>query len=134
MYADYASLGTTMGPHPLAMLRTQLRAMRWRSSQDLEGVEHGRPVIVAGLVTGRQRPSTATGVTFVTLEDEFGMINVVVWRDLAERQRRVLVGSQMMQVKGRFEHKDGVRHVIAGYMADVSEMLHGLDVKSRDFR
>ena len=133
LYADYASLGTTLGPHPLAMLRERLQALRCRSSQDLQILAHGRPVIVAGLVTGRQRPSTATGVTFVTLEDEFGMINVVVWRDLAERQRRVLVGSQMMQVKGRFEHKHGVRHVIAGHMADVSGMLQGLDVRSRDF-
>ena len=133
LYADYASLGTTLGPHPLAMLRERLQALRCRSSHDLQSLAHGRPVTVAGLVTGRQRPSTATGVTFVTLEDEFGMINVVVWRDLAERQRRVLVGSQMMQVKGRFEHKDGVRHVIAGHMADVSAMLHGLDVRSRDF-
>ena len=134
LYADYASLGTTLGPHPLAMLRERLQGLRCRSSQDLQSLAHGRPVTVAGLVTGRQRPSTATGVTFVTLEDEFGMINVVVWRDLAERQRRVLVGSQMMQVKGRFEHKDGVRHVIAGHMADVSAMLHGLDIRSRDFR
>ena len=133
LYADYASLGTTLGPHPLAMLRDQLQALRCRSSQDLQSLAHGRPVTVAGLVTGRQRPSTATGVTFVTLEDEFGMINVVVWRDLAERQRRVLVGSQMMQVKGRFEHKDGVRHVIAGHMSDVSPMLAGLDIRSRDF-
>ena len=133
LYADYASLGTTLGPHPLAMLRERLQALRCRSSHDLQSLAHGRPVTVAGLVTGRQRPSTATGVTFVTLEDEFGMINVVVWRDLAERQRRVLVGSQMMQVKGRFEYKDGVRHVIAGHMADVSAMLHGLDVRSRDF-
>ncbi|MBD8729855.1 error-prone DNA polymerase [Pseudomonas sp. CFBP 13710] len=133
LYADYASLGTTLGPHPLAMLRERLQALRCRSSHDLQSLAHGRPVTVAGLVTGRQRPSTASGVTFVTLEDEFGMINVVVWRDLAERQRRVLVGSQMMQVKGRFEHKDGVRHVIAGHMADVSAMLHGLDVRSRDF-
>jgi len=134
LYADYASLGTTLGPHPLAMLRERLQALRCRSSHDLQSLAHGRPVTVAGLVTGRQRPSTATGVTFVTLEDEFGMINVVVWRDLAERQRRVLVASQMMQVKGRFEHKDGVRHVIAGHMADVSAMLHGLDIRSRDFR
>ena len=134
LYADYQTLGTTLGPHPLALLRPRLLALRCRSSDDLLRHEHGRPVVVAGLVTGRQRPSTATGVTFVTLEDEFGMINVVVWRDLAERQRRVLVGSQLMQVKGRFEHKDGVRHVIAGHMADVSHLLSGLDVKSRDFR
>ena len=64
-------------------------------------LEQGRPVTVAGLVTGRQRPGTASGVTFVTLEDEHGMINVVVWRALAERQRKELVLSSMLQVHGR---------------------------------
>ena len=134
LQADYVMLGTTLGPHPLALLRGQLAAMRCRSSRDLAAVEHGRPVSIVGLVTGRQRPSTASGVTFVTLEDEFGMVNVVVWRDLAERQRRVLVGAQLMQVKGRLECKDGVQHVIAGYMGDLSDLLTGLDVRSRDFR
>ncbi len=90
-------------------------------------------MIVVGLVTGRQRPGTASGVTFVTLEDEFGMVNVVVWRDLAERQRRVLVGSQLMQVKGRLERVGEVSHVIAGHLQDMTPLLHGLDVRSRDF-
>ncbi|MFZ3206660.1 MAG: error-prone DNA polymerase, partial [Pseudomonas sp.] len=94
LHTDYATVGTTLGPHPLAMLRCQLKAQRCRSSRDLLTVEHGRNVSVAGLVTGRQRPQTASGVIFVTLEDEYGMVNVVVWHDLAERQRRVLVGSQ----------------------------------------
>ena len=133
LQADYASLGTTLGPHPLALLRSRLERLRCRSSKALQEVEHGRPVIVVGLVTGRQRPGTASGVTFVTLEDEFGMVNVVVWRDLAERQRRVLVGSQLMQVKGRLERVGEVSHVIAGHLQDMTPLLHGLDVRSRDF-
>ena len=72
-------------------------------------------------------------MTFVTLEDEFGMLNVVVWRDLAERQRRVLVGSQLMQVRGKLEFAEGVRHLIARRMEDLSPLLSGLDVRSRDF-
>jgi error-prone DNA polymerase len=134
LHADYASVGTTLGPHPLALLRIRLEPLRCRSSQALTQVEHGRPVIVTGLVVGRQRPGTASGVTFVTLEDEFGMINVVVWRDLAERQRRVLVGSQLLQVRGRLERVGEVCHVIAGHLQDMTPLLHGLDVRSRDFR
>ncbi len=134
LQADYASVGTTLGPHPLALLRGELNARRCRSSQELMAVEHGRPVSVAGLVTGRQRPGTASGVTFVTLEDEFGNVNVVVWRDLAERQRQVLVGSQLLKVDGRWEKEGEVRHLIAGRLSDLSSLLDGISVRSRDFR
>jgi len=72
-------------------------------------------------------------VTFVTLEDEHGMINVIVWRDLAERQRSALMHSRLLQVKGTFEEKAGVRHLVAGHLQDVSGMLDGLDIRSRDF-
>lgn len=134
LMADYAMTGTTLGPHPLAMLRRQLAAKRFRSSKELLDLEHGRTVSVAGLVVGRQRPGTASGVTFVTLEDEFGMVNVVVWRDIAERQRKVLVGSQLLQVFGRLESQKGVRHVIAQRLYDLTPLLTGLDVRSRDFK
>lgn len=134
LHADYQSVGTTLGPHPLALLRTQLRRLRCRSSRELLEVEDGRNVSVAGLVTGRQRPGTASGVTFVTLEDEFGNINVVVWRDLAERQRKALVGSQLLRVDGRWEQVGEVRHLIAGRLSDLSPLLNGISVFSRDFR
>nr|WP_095053499.1 error-prone DNA polymerase [Pseudomonas sp. Irchel s3b2] len=133
LQADYNSVGTTLGPHPLALLRGELKARRCRSSKELMEVEHGRPVSVAGLVTGRQRPGTASGVTFVTLEDEFGNVNVVVWRDLAERQRQVLVGSQLLKVDGRWEKEGEVRHLIAGRLSDLSSLLDGIHVRSRDF-
>ena len=134
LVADYDTLGTTLGPHPLSLLRNELAAKRFRSSKDLLTEEHGRNFSVAGLVVGRQRPGTASGVTFVTLEDEYGMINIVVWRDLAERQRKVLVGSQLMQVFGKFEYQKGVRHVIAQRLFDLTPLLTGLDVRSRDFK
>ncbi|MFK4234829.1 error-prone DNA polymerase [Pseudomonas guariconensis] len=133
LFADYATLGTTLGPHPLALLRRSLRALGCRSSAELAGVEHGDSIAVAGVVVGRQRPQTASGVTFVTLEDEHGMVNVVVWRDLAERQRRALVGSQLLKVSGRLEQEKGVRHLIARRLEDISPLLQGLDVRSRDF-
>ncbi|MNG95104.1 Error-prone DNA polymerase [compost metagenome] len=133
LVADYQTLGTTLGPHPLTLLRARLRALGCRSSSELAGVAHGDNIAVAGLVVGRQRPQTASGVTFVTLEDEAGMVNVVVWRDLAERQRRALVGSQLLKVSGRLEQENGVRHLIARRLEDVSPLLQGLDVRSRDF-
>lgn len=134
LFADYETTGTTLGPHPLSVLRQALVERRCKSSLELLDYEHGKHVIVAGIVTGRQRPSTASGVTFVTLEDEHGMINVVVWRDLAERQRKELRGAQLLQVKGTFENKGGVRHVIAGHLEDVTALLGQLDVRSRDYR
>ncbi|WP_201770518.1 error-prone DNA polymerase [Pseudomonas sp. Ant30-3] len=133
LLADYNSVGTTLGPHPLALLRDELKARRCRSSKELQEVEHGRPVSIAGLVTGRQRPGTASGVTFVTLEDEFGNVNVIVWRDLAERHRKVLVGSQLLKVDGRWESEGNVRHLIAGRLSDLTPLLDGISVRSRDF-
>ncbi|QXH33900.1 error-prone DNA polymerase [Pseudomonas muyukensis] len=133
LVADYHTLGTTLGPHPLTLLRPRLRALGCRSCHELAGVAHGDSVAVAGIVVGRQRPQTASGVTFVTLEDEHGMVNVVVWRDLAERQRRALVGAQLLKVSGRLEQEKGVRHLIARRLEDISPLLHGLDVRSRDF-
>ncbi len=131
--ADYDTLGTTLGPHPLTLLRSRLRVLGCRSSGELVGVEDGDNIAVAGLVVGRQRPQTASGVTFVTLEDEHGMVNVVVWRDLAERQRRALVGSRLLKVSGRLEQESGVRHLIARKLEDLSPLLQGLEVRSRDF-
>ena len=131
---DYATSGTTLGPHPLSLLRAELQSRRCRSAAELLQIGNGRLVKIAGLVRGRQRPQTASGITFVTLEDEHGMVNVVVRHELAERQLRVLVSAQLMQVDGHLEEKSGVRHVIAGRLHDLTPLLEGLDVRSRDFR
>ncbi|WP_329611018.1 error-prone DNA polymerase [Pseudomonas sp. KNUC1026] len=133
LLADYSSVGTTLGPHPLALLRPALAPWRCRSSRELAQLAHGQSINLCGLVTGRQRPGTASGVTFVTLEDEFGMTNVVVWLSLAQRQRRVLVGSQLMLVQGRVERNGEVLHVIARNLLDLSRLLDGLSIRSRDF-
>ena len=132
--ADYASTGTTLGPHPLALIRKQLRAKRCRPSRELAALPHGTHVRHAGLVTLRQKPQTAKGVTFVTLEDEDGAINVVVWADLAERQRRELIGSRLLAVDGRWEAVDGVQHLIAQRLRDLSGMLGELRMGARNFR
>ncbi|MDQ3288321.1 MAG: error-prone DNA polymerase [Pseudomonadota bacterium] len=133
MKADYALTGTTLGRHPLSLLRKRLSAKRYRRSRDLQGMPHGRQVRIAGLVTLRQRPETASGVIFLTLEDEDGMTNVVIWRDLAERQRRVLLESRLLAVEGRLEHQHGVMHLIAQRLDNLTALLGSLDTRSRDF-
>ncbi|WP_218186945.1 MULTISPECIES: error-prone DNA polymerase [unclassified Pseudomonas] len=134
LYTDYAATGTTLGPHPLALLRAELRTRRLLDSRELAERYHGQLSRIAGLVVGRQRPGTASGVTFVTLEDEYGMVNVVVWRDLAEQQRRELLQSRLLRIDGTVERKEGVLHLIAGRLTDLSELLDGLDTRSRDFK
>jgi error-prone DNA polymerase len=131
--ADYATIGTTLGKHPMALLRRQLAARRYRHSAELRALPHASAVAIAGLVTMRQRPQTASGVTFVTLEDEHGLVNVVVWRRLADRQRQALIESRLLAVRGRLETADGVRHLIAGHLEDLTPLLLGLDIRSRDF-
>ena len=133
MRADYALTGTTLGRHPLSLLRKVLATKRYRRSADLRHLPHGRQVRIAGLVTLRQRPETASGVTFLTLEDEDGMTNVVIWRDLAERQRRVLLESRLLAVEGRLENQHGVLHLIAQRLDNLTALLGSLDTRSRDF-
>lgn len=133
MLADYASTGLTLGPHPLSLLRTQLTAQRCKRSAEVRRLAHGTSVRAVGLVTLRQRPATANGTTFMTLEDEDGMLNVVVWERLAQRQRRVLLGSQLLAVDGVLESADGVQHLIAGRLIDLTALLGRLNTRSRDF-
>jgi error-prone DNA polymerase len=131
--ADFASLGLTLGRHPLALLRGRLQSQRMMTAADLRDMPHGRLARVTGLVTGRQRPGTASGVTFVTLEDETGMVNVIVWRDLAERQRKELLRSNLLTVYGTLERAGEVVHLIAGRLRDQSALLGKLTTRSRDF-
>jgi error-prone DNA polymerase len=133
LVADYGSLGLTLGRHPLALLRDRLRRDRLVTAEELSRLPHGRLVRAAGLVLNRQRPGTASGVTFLTLEDETGHINVVVWRDLAERQRRELLGARLLAVYGTLERQGGVAHLIAGHLRDLTPLLGNLVTHSRDF-
>jgi len=131
--ADYAHLGLTLRRHPLAVLRNTLQQQRIRSAEQLRDVAHGRLVRVAGLVTCRQRPASSSGVTFLTLEDETGFSNIVVWKDLAEKQRRELLHARLLQVNGKLEREGDVIHIIAQRMVDQSELLGNLTVTSRNF-
>jgi error-prone DNA polymerase len=131
--ADYARMGLSLGPHPVQQIRARLHAARCLDSKSLQWRPHASKVRAAGLVTQRQRPQTASGVTFITIEDEFGPINVVVWSHVAERQRRIFLESRLLGVDGRWEHADGVSHLIADRLIDLSELLGSLDSRSRDF-
>jgi error-prone DNA polymerase len=131
--ADYRSLGLTLGRHPLALLRPHLQQRRMLSAEQLRLLPHGRLTRVAGLVTCRQRPDTASGVIFITLEDESGHINVIVWRQLLERQRKEVLTARLLGVYGTIERQGEVVHVLAGRLADLSPLLGELQPSSRDF-
>ena len=130
---DYASTGLTLGRHPLALLRGRLKRLRLSTAAELREFPHGRLARAAGIVTGRQRPGTASGVMFVTLEDETGNVNVVVWSDLVEKQRRELVGASLLGVYGILERQGEVVHLIARRLVDYSALLGQLTTTSRDF-
>ena len=131
--ADYSSQGLTLQRHPLALLREQGHLSYCLTADQLRTTRPGVPVQVAGLVTGRQRPGTASGVTFVTLEDETGNINVVVWLETARRQRKPLLTARLLHVKGVIEKEGDIVHVMAGKLSDLSHLINSLPVSSRDF-
>jgi error-prone DNA polymerase len=131
--ADYAHSGLTLGAHPLKLLRNRLRAARFMDSRSLQRQPHETQVRTVGLVTQRQRPQTASGVTFITIEDEFGYVNVVVWNHVAQSQRRPYLEARLLAIEGRWETVDGVSHLIARRLHDVTGMLGDLDARSRDF-
>ena len=144
--ADYRYLKLSLGPHPLALLRQRLPGKTTTTAEDLTRCRHGQFVRVAGLVTGRQRPGTATGVLFVTLEDETDNINLVVWASVLEQFRAELLQGQLLLVRGVVEREKRVIHVVAGVVEDHTPLLAELDSEeelpaesrqpfsSRDFR
>jgi error-prone DNA polymerase len=131
--ADYASLGLTLGRHPLALLRGRLSEAKLLSAEALRALPQGRSARAAGLVTCRQRPDTKSGVVFVTLEDETGNTNVIVWHDLVERQRKELLGARLLGVQGVIEREGEVLHLVARRLFDYSALLGALNAPSRDF-
>ncbi|MDH4149095.1 MAG: error-prone DNA polymerase [Betaproteobacteria bacterium] len=130
---DYASLGLTLGRHPLSLLRQRLQRLRLVTAADLCTLADGSAARTAGIVTCRQRPGTAGGVMFVTLEDETGCINVVVWRQLIERQRRELLQASLLGVEGMVQKEGAVVHLVAHRLTDHSALLGRLATTSRNF-
>ena len=131
--ADYASVGLTLGRHPLALFRERFRKKHLLSADELRCVANGRPVKTAGIVLMRQRPQTAGGVTFLTLEDETGQVNVIVWERVGREQRRALIESRLLEVQGKWQRLDEVTHIIAEQLIDRTKLLGELLTRSRDF-
>ena len=126
MLANYRYLGLTLGPHPMALLRGEPEFRRCRTAKELQGFCQGQFIQVAGIVTCRQRPGTATGVMFMTLEDETGNSNIVVWNSVLKRFRAELLGSRLVAVKGIVEREGIVVHIVAGQVRNLSHKLTGL--------
>ncbi|MDH4315449.1 MAG: error-prone DNA polymerase [Gammaproteobacteria bacterium] len=132
--ADYKSLGLTLERHPLAVIRDRLDSYGYVDSGRLPELRNGSRIRIAGLVITKQRPGTASGVTFVTLEDEAGYANLIVWKRIADEQRNVLLNARLMGVEGELQIEGKVVHVIARKLLDHSSWLGELVVRSRDFR
>jgi error-prone DNA polymerase len=131
--ADYGSLGLTLRRHPLALLRDKLQRRGVVPMQELWEHPNGKLVKTAGLVITRQRPGSAGGVTFVTMEDETGYVNLIVWNRVAVEQRAALLESRLLEVHGKLQREGDVQHVIAQRLTDLSSLLGDLVVASRNF-
>ena len=131
--ADYGSTGLTLRRHPLCLLREKLRRRGVLPTRDLWVQPNGQWVRTAGLVITRQRPGSAGGVTFVTMEDETGYVNLIVWNSVAVAQRAALLESRLLEVQGKLQREGDVQHVIAQRLTDLSALLGDLSVASRNF-
>ena len=131
--ADYAFLGLSLERHPLAVLRNHSALRGCRRAQDLPGLAGKRRISVAGLVTNRQRPGTANGVLFMTLEDETGNTNLILWRDVQARHRQAILQSRLIRVTGMLENREGVQHLIVEHIAVLDDLVSALITQSRDF-
>jgi error-prone DNA polymerase len=132
--ADYRATGLSLKAHPLALLRTQLDAFKVQPAAVLNLCRHGQLARASGIVTHRQRPETAKGTVFVTLEDDTGHVNVIVWPAVVQAQRKPLLASRLMTVFGIWQREGEVRHLVARHLIDHSHLLAGLASRSRDFR
>jgi error-prone DNA polymerase len=134
LVADYRHLGLTLGRHPLALLRAPFDRRSVVRARELAQLPDGACVAVAGLVTTRQRPSTASGVTFVTLEDDTGNVNLIVWKNVGAAHRRALLEARLMEAQGKLQREGLVTHVIVERLHDRTRLLGRLVTQSRDFR
>jgi error-prone DNA polymerase len=132
--ADYRALGFTLARHPLALLRPQLAEDGWLTAVEVAGLTDGAPVRTGGIVVTRQRPGSAGGVIFVTLEDETGYVNLVVWSRIADAHRKAMLGARLWGVRGRLQREGEVRHVVVDALEDRSALLGGLVRRRGAFR
>ena len=133
LVADYARLGFSLGRHPLSFLRGLLAAERFLSAAEIADSPDRKLARCAGIVTCRQRPGTAKGTMFVTLEDETGWVNVIVRPELLEAERRILLGATLLGIYGQITRQGSVVHLHAKRVVDRSALLGHLATRSRDF-
>ncbi len=137
MVADYAHLGLSLRAHPMRLLRPRMPFRQCSVTHSLAQLQHGRFARLAGLVTGRQRPSTASGVIFLTLEDETGNANVVIWNSVLARFRPIVLHARLVLIKGVVEREGAIVHLVAGHLQDLDHHLDhhlgAIDLNSRDF-
>jgi error-prone DNA polymerase len=131
--ADYSHVGLSLGRHPLALLRRRFERMGLITLHEVACREPGETVATVGLVITRQRPSSAAGVVFVTIEDETGYLNLIVWERVAMRQRAELLGAALLGLQGQVQKEGEVLHVVVEQLYDYSGLLGGLETRSRDF-
>jgi error-prone DNA polymerase len=132
--ADYRSLGFTLARHPLALLRPRLARDGWLTAAEVAERPDGAPIATGGIVVTRQRPGSASGVIFVTLEDETGYVNLVVWSRIADRHRKAMLDARLLGVRGRLQREGEVRHVVVEALEDRSALLGSLVARARSFR
>ncbi|HET7866484.1 MAG TPA: OB-fold nucleic acid binding domain-containing protein, partial [Burkholderiaceae bacterium] len=130
---DYAATGLTLRRHPVALLRERLASRGWRSAAQLARLRDGDLTWACGIVTMRQQPQTAKGTIFVTLEDETGSVNVIVWTQVRHLHREALLRSRLLAVRGTWQSHDGVQHLVARRLVDATAWLGRLATVSRDF-
>ncbi len=131
---DYASTGLTLRRHPVALLRPRLARRGWHKAAELNHLRDGTTAWACGIVVMRQQPETAKGTIFVTLEDETGSVNVIVWRHVREQYRQALLASRLLAVAGQWQRTpEGVMHLVARRLVDVTTWLGRLGTSSRDF-
>jgi error-prone DNA polymerase len=129
---DYGTLGLTLKRHPLAFLRNELQAGGLVRAADLAILPVGRRVAIAGLVLIRQRPGSANGVVFITLEDETGIANLIVWPAVLERFRRAALGATLLYCRGRLQREESVIHIVAEDLQDWTPRLRSLRQRTGD--
>jgi error-prone DNA polymerase len=132
--ADYSSAGVSLRPHPVSFLRSGLSELQVVTAAELNQLQADRRVRVAGLVLMRQRPSTASGITFVTLEDETGIANLVIYPSVWQRFRKTARFATVLMATGRLQREEEVIHVVCDRLEDASDRLQDLEARSRDFR
>jgi error-prone DNA polymerase len=131
--ADYRTAGLSLRGHPMEFLRAELRVIGATPAAELRNWPNGKPVRVAGIVLVRQRPSTAKGITFVTLEDETGMANLIVRPGVWKRCREAALGATVLLVSGQLQRQGEIIHVLATCLEDLSGRMKSLGSQSRDF-